>query len=42
MIEPHSLSPAELVERYFAARGESSERVQQLLARAEELLRDPD
>ena len=42
VIEPHSLSPAELVERYFAARGESSERVQQLLARAEELLRDPD
>jgi hypothetical protein len=40
--EPHSLSPAELVERYFATKGEADERVQRLLARAEELLRDPD
>jgi exonuclease SbcD len=42
VIEPHSLSPAELVERYFAARGVPEARVKQLLARAEELLRDPD
>lgn len=40
--EPHSLSPAELVGRYFAAKGEAEARVQRLLARAEELLRDPD
>ncbi len=42
LIEPHSLSPAELVKRFFAAKGETDERVQRLLAQAEELLRDPD
>jgi len=42
VVEPHSLSPAELVERYFAARGMPEERVKRLLAQAEELLRDPD
>ncbi|MCJ7513264.1 MAG: exonuclease SbcCD subunit D [Anaerolineales bacterium] len=42
VLEPHSLSPAELVERYFTAKGEDPERLHQLLAQAEELLRDPD
>jgi exonuclease SbcD len=40
-LSPEALMPLELLERYFQARGESGERVQALLARAEELLRSP-
>jgi exonuclease SbcD len=39
-LAPESLTPLQLVERYFQSRGETPERVQALLARAEELLRD--
>ena len=38
---PESLSPLQLVERYFLSRSENPERVPDLLAKAEELLRDP-
>ena len=34
------LTPQQLVECYFQSRGETPERVQALLAKAEELLRD--
>jgi len=39
-LAPESLTPLQLVERYFQSRGETPERVQALLAKAEELLRD--
>jgi exonuclease SbcD len=39
---PESLSPLELIERYFRLRGENPERIEALLAKAEELLRDTD
>jgi len=39
-VAPESLSPLQLVERYFQARGEADERTAALLAKAEELLRD--
>jgi len=39
-LAPESLTPLQLVERYFQSRGETPERVQALLATAEELLRD--
>ncbi len=38
---PEALTPLQLVERYFQARGESPERVRALLAKAEELFGDP-
>ncbi len=41
-LEPHTLTPAELVERFFQSRGEDLGRVQRLLSLAESLLRDPD
>jgi exonuclease SbcD len=41
-ISPESLSPMQLVERYFQARGELPGRQQALLTRAEELVRDTD
>jgi hypothetical protein len=40
-LAPESLTPLQLVERYFQARGERAERIEALLARAEELLSDP-
>lgn len=40
-LAPESLAPLELVRRYFEARGQPAERLQALLARAEDLLRDP-
>jgi exonuclease SbcD len=39
-LAPESLTPLQLVECYFQSRGETPERVQALLAKAEELLRD--
>jgi exonuclease SbcD len=39
-LAPESLTPQQLVECYFQSRGETPERVQALLAKAEELLRD--
>jgi exonuclease SbcD len=39
-VSPEALSPLELVEKYFQARDEPPERIQALLAKAEELLRD--
>jgi SOS response regulatory protein OraA/RecX len=39
-LAPESLTPLQLVERYFQSRGETPERVQALLAKAEELLGD--
>lgn len=41
-LAPESLGPFELLERYFASRSVEPERMQRLLGRAEELLRDPD
>jgi hypothetical protein len=41
-LSPEALSPAQLVEHYFDARGEAPERQSALLARAEELMRDSD
>jgi hypothetical protein len=40
-LAPESLTPLQLVERYFQARGERAERIEALLAKAEELLSDP-
>ena len=40
-LAPETLTPIQLVERYFQSRAEDPERVKQLLAKAEELLRDP-
>jgi len=37
---PETLTPIQLVERYFRARGEDDKRIAALLAKAEELLRD--
>jgi exonuclease SbcD len=39
-LAPEALTPIELVERYFRARGEDDVRIAALLAKAEELLRD--
>ncbi|MGD2252624.1 MAG: exonuclease SbcCD subunit D [Anaerolineales bacterium] len=39
-LSPESLTPMELVERYFETRNEEPERIQALLTKAEELLRD--
>jgi DNA repair protein SbcD/Mre11 len=41
-LAPETLSPLALVEKYFEARDESPQRIQTLLSKAEELLRDPD
>jgi len=38
---PESLTSMELIEQYFLLRGEEPERIQTLLVKAEELLRDP-
>jgi exonuclease SbcD len=40
-LAPEQLTPLEMVEKYFEARQESPERIQALMAKAEELLRDP-
>jgi exonuclease SbcD len=40
-LAPESLTPLQLVERYFQSRGERAERIEALLAKAEELLSDP-
>lgn len=39
-LAPEALTPLELVQRYFEARGQPPDRIQALLARAEDLLRD--
>jgi exonuclease SbcD len=41
-LSAEALTPIQLVQRYFQARGEEEERIAALLARAEELLRDSD
>jgi exonuclease SbcD len=41
-LAPETLTPLELVQHYFEARNVEPDRVRQLLARAEDLLRDPD
>ncbi len=41
-LSPETLTPLQLVERYFESRGESSERIEALMTKAEELLRDSD
>jgi exonuclease SbcD len=41
-IEAHTLTPSELLERYFLSLGETAERRTRLLALAEDLLRDSD
>jgi exonuclease SbcD len=40
-VTPERMTPLELVEKYFQAREEPPERIKALLAKAEELLRDP-
>jgi exonuclease SbcD len=40
-VTPESLTPLQLVERYFRGRGQADERTAALLAKAEEFLRDP-
>ncbi len=40
-LSPQSLTPLELLERYFQSADESPERIPGLLSKAEELLRDP-
>jgi hypothetical protein len=39
-LSPEALTPMELIERYFETRNVEPERMQALLAKAEELLRD--
>jgi exonuclease SbcD len=41
-LAPEALTPLQLVERYFQARGEGPERIRALLSRAGDLLRDSD
>lgn len=41
-LSPEALTPLELVRRYFESRAETPERLEALMARAEELLHDPD
>ena len=40
-LAPEALTPMELVEKYFHSRDEPPERIKALMAKAEELLRDP-
>lgn len=40
-LSPEALTPIELVEKYFQSRQESPRRIQDLLSKAEEILRDP-
>jgi len=39
-VTPETLTPLQLVERYFRGRGETDSRIQSLLSKAEELIRD--
>jgi exonuclease SbcD len=40
-LAPEALTPLELIQRYFESRNVASDRMRSLLARAEDLLRDP-
>ena len=40
-LSPESLTPSQLLNRYFESRGEAEDRIQQLVEKAEDLFRDP-